>query len=180
MKKLLVPFLFAFFFALFLLVSLSARAQTLTMPAWTPAQCSGSHLLNAVPLNGAEATRTFTIGPRLPTCGGTSGKTVFGYNKLVLFNHFDFTAVAGTITTTCYGGPTAATATYYLTTCTLAAGTCTLNWSGVSVTAALGADTKWEVLYGIKGNPVIRCVVAHGGAPGATDTITVDGYLFTD
>jgi len=164
----------------FLFVLLCPVFATAQLTPFTPVQCSGSHMLNAVALNAAEASRTFYVGPTFPTCAGTSGKSTLGYNKLLILAYFDYTANAGTITLTCTGGPTQATATYYLTTCTLAAGTCTLNWSGVSTTASLSADTKWEVLMGIKGNPAIKCVASHGGAPGATDTITVDAYLIAD
>jgi YfiH family protein len=44
------------------------------------------------------------------------GKTVLGFNKLVLFAEYDYTATTVAITTTCYGGATRATATHYLTT----------------------------------------------------------------
>lgn len=127
--------------------------------------------LDAIALNGAAGTRTFTIGPRL------ENQDLLGFDELVLEHYFDFGAVAGTITTTCLVGRTVATATFSPTTCTTAAGTCTVNMGGVFVTASLSADTKWVVRMRIEGYPALSCVVAHGGAAGATDKITVTGYL---
>jgi hypothetical protein len=128
-------------------------------------------LLDAKALNGAAATRTFTVGPR------ENNIDILGYDEIVLEHYFDYTATAGTITTTCKVGRTVATAAFSPTTCTTATGTCTVNMGGVFVTASLSADTKWVVRMRIEGYAALSCVVAHGGSPGATDKITVTGYL---
>lgn len=130
--------------------------------------------LDAVALNAAAASRTFTIGPRF------SNENVLGYTELVLEHFFDYTANAGTITTTCLVGRTAATATFSPTTCTTSLGTCTVNMAGIFVTASLSADTKYVVRMRVEGYPTIKCTVAHGGTPGATDKITVTGYLLKE
>lgn len=154
-------------------------AQTAISPAWIPAQCAGDYLLEAVALNAGASSLTFYVGPKTPSCQGISGKPVEIYDRLLLEVYFDYGATAGTITMTCTVGQTQATAIYSPTTCTMSSGTCTINMSGVAVTASLSADTYWQDLRGTLGNPVVKCVVAHGGAPGATDKISVKGYLRT-
>lgn len=130
--------------------------------------------LNAVALNAAAGSRTFTIGPRV------ENEDVLGYTELVLEHYFDYTANAGTITTACLVGRSTTTATFSPTTCTVSSGTCTVNLAGNFVTASLGADTRYVVRMRVEGYPVIKCTVTHGGTPGATDKITVTGYLLKE
>jgi hypothetical protein len=143
-------------------------------------------LLDAAPLNGAASTLTFYLGPRAratdytDSTDATTGPQLRGYKTLLLELKFDYDAQAGTITTTCTGGGTRATATSSLTTCTMSSGTCTLNFSGVAVTSSLSADKNWGFPITISPWPAIKCVVAHGGTPGAADTITVNGWLIAD
>jgi hypothetical protein len=130
--------------------------------------------LNAVALNGLAATRTFTVGPKF------ENENVLGYTEIVLEHFFDYTANAGTITTSCLVGRTAATATFSPTTCTTSLGVCSVNLGGTFVTASLSSDTKYSVRMRVAGYPTIKCTVTHGGTPGATDKITVTGYLLKD
>lgn len=143
-------------------------------------------ILDAVALNAGAAALTLYIGPFADAVdytdadANTTGPRVIGFKTLTLDIAFDYTAVAGTITSTCTGGPTRTTATSRLTTCTMTTGTCGLNWSGVATTISLSGDDSWLVPMTIVGVPVIKCVIAHGGAAGATDKITVKGWLIAD
>jgi hypothetical protein len=174
-----VAFLFVLSLCSFLAVPPVQAGVTRTTPDWAAAQCPGSFLLNAVALNAGATALTFYIGPTLPTCYGVRGRRVLEFNRVTLSASFDYTATPGTITLTCTGGSTQATATSYLTTCTVATGTCTLNWSGVSVTPSMSADTGWLVTMGTQNAPVIKCIASHSGAPGATDKITVVGWVYS-
>ncbi len=129
--------------------------------------------LSAVAMNAGAPALTFYIDYKVHG----HPYAMRGPSVLLMNMQYDYTSQAGTITTTCYGGPARATATSYLTTCTVASGTCTLNWAGIFVTASLSADTKWGQELGLKGTwPVIKCVVAHS-VPAATEDISVDWYL---
>ena len=145
-------------------------------------------LLDDVALNGAAATRTFYVGRKVDcgrnnSCDPTSatatptGDLVRDYNKLRLMLTFDYTAQAGAITLTCTEGSTRTLATGVPSTATLSSGTYTLAWSGVVVTPSMSADTKWPVVINLNATEVVKCVVSHGGTPGATDKITVVGWL---
>jgi hypothetical protein len=150
-------------------------------------------LLSDVAMNGAAATMTFYIGRRADcgysganSCSPTStndnstGAEVSSYTAVGLEIDFDYTAQAGAITLTCTEGQTRATATGRIPTATLASGTYTLAWSGVVTSPSLSADTIWYVEFNLGGAPVTKCVMSHGGTPGATDTITVTGWLIAD
>lgn len=143
-------------------------------------------LLDAVDLSGAESTRTFYIGKYADcginnSCDPTSSTDtsdpgsgqIKGFTLLNL--SFYYTNVSGgTVTTTCTGGDTRATATLTLTTCSLASGTCTLNWGGVTVTPALSGDKNWTQLLGLQTHNVYKCVVAQSASDG---TLTVKGKI---
>jgi len=148
-------------------------------------------LLDAVALNAAAASRTFYIGARDDcgrnnSCDPTSatdtskGDAVTAFDAVGLELSFDYTANAGAITLTCTEGQTRATATGRIPTATLASGTYTLAWSGVVTSPSLSADTIWRVEFNLGAAPVTKCVVSHGGTPGATDKITVTGWLIAD
>jgi hypothetical protein len=145
-------------------------------------------LLSAVPLNGAASTLTFYVGQNVDcgrnnSCAPTSatdtstGASIRDYDKLRLELSFDYTAQAGAITLTCTEGQTRATATGRMSTATLASGAYTLAWSGVVTTPSMSEDTIWPVVLNLRSTPVVKCVVSHGGTPGATDKITVTGWL---
>lgn len=132
--------------------------------------------LDAVALNGAAATRTFVISTDSDQNSNT-GSTANGYMAI----HFwvDFThANNGTLTLTCTVGPSSADNDYTPTTCTVASGTCTLNFGGVIVTPSLSADKKYEASMLILGNRDVSCVMAHGGTPAAGDIVTVKYSLY--
>lgn len=128
-------------------------------------------LLSAVALNGAAATRTFTVGPAL-----TNGTRLYNYSILTLRVAYTW-ANNGTLTVTCTEGDTVATATATPTTCTVASGTCTLNYAGVFVTPSLTASKTFKIDMGLTGSQALSCVVAHGGVPNANDKVTVSGVL---
>jgi hypothetical protein len=132
-------------------------------------------LLDAVALNAAAASRTFTVGP-------TIGRDdLLDYSKLIVELYYDYSAVAGTINLTCLTGQTVATATYQMTTCSVGAAACTVNiGSGNFTTASLSADTYFSLRLGISGYKALSCTVTHGGGGGANDKITVTGYLVKD
>ena len=120
--------------------------------------------LSVVPLNGAAGTRTFTIA------------NLAGYATIQFWMNFDYTAKAGTVTTTCTGGPTAVDNDYTLTVCdpVAATGTCVVVSSGIMTSeGSLSADTKWDTRLGVRGVDNVSCVVSHDGTPGATDLISV-------
>lgn len=133
-----------------------------------------ANALNAVALNAGASSLTFYIDyAAIKAAYEMRGPATLGFDM-----YFDYAATAGTITTTCTVGATQATATRSLTTCTVSSGTCTLNNSGIIVHSSMSADTYWFQELGLPVSvPVIKCVVAHGGSPGATDKITVSYYL---
>jgi hypothetical protein len=130
-------------------------------------------LLNAVALNGAAATRTFTIAPQL-----SNYHSLLEYSTLVTRMTYDYDSNAGALSMTCTEGDTTTTATGSLTVCsTISSGTCTVDFSGVMTTASLSADKKWTWSLGIAGSQALSCVVAQSGSPGASEKITVTGFL---
>jgi len=164
---------------LLLLLALPAHA-TKVIPVGT--------LLDAVALNAGAASLTFYVGQKHDcgvnnSCAPTSstdtskGESVIEASALRLEVAFDYTAQAGTITLTCTEGATRATATATPASATLSSGTYTLAWGGVVVTPSLSADKTWPVVINLNATPVVKCVASHGGTPGATDKITVKGWL---
>lgn len=130
-------------------------------------------LLDAVALNGAAGTRTFTWT-------GLKGTA-----DVRLFLFFDYAANAGNITTTCTLSQADNTLDFMPTTCsdTIAAGvnTCTLSYAGIWKTpAALSADKYFSFLVPLRGAAAMECIVAHDNTPGATDKITVYGIATTE
>jgi hypothetical protein len=116
--------------------------------------------LSAVALNAAAASRTFDL-------------VTEGWDIASIW--IDYThANNGALTLSCLGGHTASsTPAYTLTTCTMASGACTLNDGGTFATASLSAAKHYEVRFGVRGYAEIRCVIAHGGSPNASDLVTV-------
>lgn len=131
----------------------------------------GVHIpLNAVALNAAAGSRTFTIGP------------VDGFATIQFWFFFDYTAKAGVISLTCTGGPTSADKDYILTTCdsTSTEGECSAKTSGILKSEGqLSADTKWDGRLGMRGARYLSCVAAHDNTPGATDELTVKWESYT-
>lgn len=126
--------------------------------------------LNAVALNAAAASRTFTIGP------------VDGFATIQFWFDFDYTAVAGVISLTCTGGPTSADKDYTLTVCDSASteGECSAKTSGILKSEGqLSADTKWDARLGMRGARYLSCLAAHDNTPGATDLLTVKWESYT-
>lgn len=131
---------------------------------------SEHRLLNAVALNGGAGARTFTVAG------------LDGFRTLSLDPQYTW-ANNGTLTFTCTGKsaasatstPTPTPVDTTLTTCSTAAGTCTLNFGGVVVTPSLTANKNFTFQLGIAGQSSITCVVVHGGTPGAGDILTVTG-----
>jgi hypothetical protein len=124
-----------------------------------------SNALNAVALNAAAASRTFTVDT-----------SRYAYGSITFWMYFDYGATAGQISLTCTGGPSASDNGYTLTVCAAASteGECTAVNSGIMKSVAgLSADTKWDHRMELHGAMSLECVAAHGGAAGATDKITV-------
>ena len=174
--------LYSFLLVTLLSLSAMAQGQHRVTPLGT--------LLSAVALNGLEATRTFYVGAKVDcginnSCAPTSttdtstGDPILGYSALRLELNFTHNA-NGAITVTCTEGSTRATATGTPSSATLASGTYTLAWSGVVTTPTLTGNKIWPVVINLNMAPVVKCVVSHGGVPGATDTITVKGWLIAD
>ena len=165
-------------FAIALSIALAAPAL-----AGTPTNeetCYLGKLLDAVAMNGAAATRTFSI---LSSNTNPQACLPRKYAQLVLTA--SFTRVnTGTHTYTCTvsgsGQSTAALATYAPTTCTEGAGTCTLSWGGVFVTPSMAASKDYAFRFGHRGYPNVKCVVEQSGAPGAGDVLTVYGELVSE
>ena len=153
------------------LVPIAASAQVQTMGVACVPGDTAANIINK-PLNGAAATRTLTIGPT------ACGRDLTSYKTMVIETSYSY-AAAGAITWTCTQGPSASQAVYAMSTCTTSGGTCTLNWSGVATTPSLSADKQYGVRIDIKGYPVVKCVVSHGGTPGATDFISAFVVLST-
>jgi len=138
--------------------------------------------LNAVALNAGATALTVTIGPTEQRPGASTHTPyekcdIAAYSLAVFDVSFDYTATAGTISMTLTGGATVATATRSLTSCTESSGNCTINMGGVATTASLSADTSWLMPAKTNHARVIKAVFAHGGAPGATDKLTVKVWL---
>lgn len=157
----------AFVAVLFVALPLQAQTKNRAYPLGVK--------LNAVALNAAAASRTFTVGPAV------GRDTLLDYSKLVVELFYDYSAVAGTINLTCLTGQTVATAVYQMTTCSVTAGACTVNiGAGSFTTASLSADTYFSVRLGISGYKALSCTVTHGGGGGANDKITATAYLVKD
>jgi len=128
-------------------------------------------LLSDVALNAVAATRTFTIGPAL-----ANGKKLEQYDRLAL--HFVFThANNGTISAVVTEGAAADSATGSLTRKSWSGSTATLSFNETYITESLSADKSFSVLIETGGARALQVVVAHGGAPNASDKITVTGEL---
>lgn len=128
-------------------------------------------VLTAVPLNGAASTRTFTVGPVV------GGDTLLQY-KSISFDVDYIEANAGAITITCKQGQTVLTATHSMGVCKIQTnGSCLLSMGGVVYTDSLSASTYYSFVLGTNGAAAISCVVSHGGAPNASDLITIKGNL---
>lgn len=121
-------------------------------------------LLNDVALNAAAGSRTFEWAG------------VLGYETVVFL--IDYThANNGTLTLTCTVSDDANTTDYKPTTCEVSSGTCAVKTGGVFVTDSLSASLKYAVRMGIRGYKDLQCVIAHGGSPNASDTVTINGYV---
>ena len=153
-----------FCFAVCFLFSASVMAASAEVTGSVCVISDAGSTLNQAALNGTAASRTITLGPTV------CGRPLESYKTLVIETNFSY-AATGALTWTCLQGPTAARAIYKPTTCTTASGTCTLNNAGVMSTASLSASLAYGVRIGIQGYPVVKCVISHGGTPGATDTI---------
>lgn len=170
------------FFAIVAVTGVNVSAANRSLPIGA--------LLSDVALNGAAATRTFYVGRR-HDCGinnscdptsatdNSSGEAVSTFSAVRLeldYSHNN----NGALTLTCTEGATRAAATGVPVTSTEASGTYTLAWSGVAVTPSLSGDKKFALVFNLRSAPVVKCVVSHGGAPDADDTITVKGWLLSD
>jgi len=134
-------------------------------------------LLDNVALNGAASTRTFTVGPDLgDSSTGLRKGEVARYAQLVLDVSYTH-ANNGALSFTFLCGDTVASATRKPTTATVASGNATLNIGGVVSTPSLSANSLFTFPFGKTGLPALSVVVAHGGAPSASDKITVKGWL---
>jgi len=135
-------------------------------------------LLDAVALNGAAATRTFTVGPTLSNRINLVGFSTIGFDV-----NYTYSA-GGVLTFTCTGtsgsGAAATYAVNTLTTCTTSAGTCTLNWAGVVNTPTLAADKKFNFPLGVSSLQSVKCAVSLSGSPAAGDIVTVKGTAIAD
>jgi hypothetical protein len=102
-----------------------------------------------------------------------------GWSILILY--VDYThANNGTLTLTCTSSDKPDhSAEFTLQTCDNADGTCTLKDSGVWVTASLTASKKFSFPIGILGYRELKCSIAHGGTPSASDLVTITGYMVT-
>lgn len=161
----------AYVVSFILLFGLAASAQTQGRHQCASATRTDSGvvthlLLNDIALNGSATVRTFTV------------EDLEGYAELgldVKFTH----ANNGTITFTCTGKSAhplvADQLDTTLTTCTTASGTCTLNFGGVVVTPSLSASKTYTFPLKILNQKRVKCVVAHGGSPSASDKLTVVG-----
>lgn len=123
-------------------------------------------LLNAVAMNGAAGTRTAVV------------TDLDGYDVLLITSQFTHVN-NGTLTYTITGKSALAADVIpgqvdtTLTTCTVVAGTCTLNYAGVVVTPTMTGNKNFSFPIGISGETSVTVVVAHGGAPAAGDILTV-------
>ena len=142
-------------------------------------RCVLATLLNDVALNGAAATRTFTIAKPTTNAPGTcalvdsSGRSYRQLNLFLKFTH----ANNGTLSTSCTFSPDAGTNDYEPTTCDVSSGTCTLAFAGTWTTPSLSAAKKYTFPVTILGYSHIECVTTHGGAPNASDKLHVIGEL---
>jgi hypothetical protein len=153
----------------FLFVFLPATIFAAVGPSHLTAKNKDSGGLSAVAMNGAAATRTFTVDLSDSQGMGTFATVVFFFN----FVH----ANNGVISLTCTGGPTDTDKDYILTTCDAASveGECAGHNAGIlrSGTANLTGDKKWEQRLTVRGVKYLSCVAAHGGAPAAGDLLTI-------
>lgn len=129
-------------------------------------------VLSSVAMNGAAATRTFTL----------SRNVLAGYGRILFWVDFDYATAAGAISLTCTAGPADADRDYQYTICngTEVGGTCTTNFAGVFTTVSLSADTKWLWVMDTMGVHALSCVAAHGGTPTASELITIKYTLVAE
>jgi len=125
-------------------------------------------LVNAVALNAAAASRTATFS----VDGDRSG-----YDLAALYIEHSNSSGALTVTMSCTNLPSATDSDATLQDCTIASGVCTSD--DASWEKSVTTDTVWPWRVDISGFPgQIDCVFAASGA-GASDTITVKGWLVT-
>lgn len=122
--------------------------------------------LSAVALNGAAATRTFSITNKL------------GFADIMLMAKYTW-ANNGTMTFVCTHSGDSNVTDYTPSVCTLAAGVCTMDWAGTWTTPTLTASKNFSLYIGMRGAKDVECVVTHNGTPGAGDLITVQYYAVT-
>jgi hypothetical protein len=105
---------------------------------------------------------------------------ISGYAVMTL--HISYThANNGALTLTCTSiDNSGGTTEYTPTTCVSIAGTCNLQDAGIYVTAELTGNKNYVVPVGILGFHDMKCTLAHGGTPNASDTVTIDGWLVTE
>jgi len=143
-------------------------------------------LLDAVALNAAASALTFYIGPRIqdasPTSSTstTSGSEVKGFDKVRLEINYDYGATTVALTLTCTEGQTRAASAGKITTATYSSGAYTLEWAGVVTSPSMSADTVYQIEFLSRHAQVIKCVVSSSGSPGATDKVTVTGWLIKE
>jgi len=149
-----------------LFFALPAQAEQITFKRWDLGT-----VVNEKPMNGEPATLTFYVDR-------SSDNRLGGYTKLHMIVNFT-RITSGVISTTCTVGRLRGTATATMTTCTVAAGVCTLNITGAGVmkTISLSASTEYTQEIGISAWPVIKCVTAHDNTPGAGDILSIDAWL---
>ncbi len=159
-------------FAILFTLSLAIPAQAQDKRAQSTRVITG---LDAVALNAGAAALTFAVSDAEGLEAGASA----GYEYLILYVQFDYTATAGKISVVCTGGPSSEDNDYRLTvikSVTDGVGASDLGGSLIS-DDSMSADTKWIWRIWTMGARDISCVFAHDGAPGATDKLTAKYQL---
>jgi len=140
-------------------------------------------LLDDVALNSSASSLTFYIGRRVndsnPTSStdSSSGDAVKEFDKVRLEVSFDYGATSVALTLTCTEGQTRATATGRIPTATYDSGTYTLEWAGVVTSPSMSADTIYPIEFRTRQAEVIKCVISSSGSPGASDKVSVSGWV---
>jgi hypothetical protein len=140
-------------------------------------------LLDGVALNSSASSMTFYVGRRVndsnPTSStdSSSGDAVKDFDKIRLEVSFDYGATSVALTLTCMDGQTRATATGRIPAATYDSGTYTLEWAGVVTSPSMSADTIYSIEFRTRQAEVIKCVLSSSGSPGASDKVTVTGWI---
>ena len=158
-----------------------ANAQSIgPKHATVPSRNGPKKVLDAVALNGAASTRTFTFGSVSPAVSGNHPAE--GMATAIFW--VDYThANNGTLQFACTASHDDNATDYTVSTCSTASGKCTLNFPTSDIvfeTPTLSGDKDFVFRWTMRGYRDLECSVTHSGTPSASDVLTLHLGFITE